>query len=607
MRRNAETLLAILRPRGPRGLPVTEAYRRRSQRARSLRADGTRYRHQGAMPPGSTADPVAGLSLEQIDARIDARRHERYRGTPGRRTYGPKSHGKRRPLGLPTWSDTLLQEGIRSIVDAYEASQCSEHSQGCRPPRGCQTARRDVRQHGRATQWVMEGDLSACGDRIDHAVLAAIRQERVHDHRVLRLLRGLLQAGAGAEGISHATHSGVPQGGGGSPICRNLVLDRLEQSVATPRIPADTRGHRRRTKPPYVRRTVQASEARKHGAGQRARLLRQQAQRLPSRAPHEPHFRRRWDVRAADDGLWGLSGAHCDAVDSQPRRPAVLRAALPLARNADTTLVPPAQDDRATFLGDEVHVRHEHSTHDHRRQRGMHGSSGLRLPTRVRRAKGAKERRRGTPQPLPQRTRDDAERIVAPSQAEWRGLVQSSRMAYTLQRLQGLTHPRAVSWGQTFAKKEKTTCPKISRRYGATIDTADGERPGRRVTSKRAPPQPPLRLHCGGVSLRWNTGVGSHEAPTNPGWSGRSEVVERWRAHTCERCGSHESLERLVVRKRSSGGRRGAVGKVSNRRQLAGGLLYARPGLRGGRVTGIPTIEASALQTMKVSCRLCTT
>ena len=201
MRRNAETLLAILRQRGPRGLPVTEADRRRSQRARSLRADGTRSRHQGAMPPGSTADPVAGLSLEHIDARIDARRHARYRGTPGRRTYGPKSHGKRRPLGLPTWSDPLLQEGIRSIVDAYDAPPCSEHSQGCRPPRGCQTARRDVRQHGRATQWVMEGDLRACGDRIDHAALAAIRQERVHDHRVLRLRRGLLQAGAGAEGI----------------------------------------------------------------------------------------------------------------------------------------------------------------------------------------------------------------------------------------------------------------------------------------------------------------------------------------------------------------------------------------------------------------------
>jgi retron-type reverse transcriptase len=112
-------------------------------------------------------------------------------------------------------------------------------------------------QHGRATKWLIEGDLSACFDRIDHSVLAAILSERFHDNRFLRLMHGLLQAGYGEEWIYHATHSGVPQGGV-RPIFSNLVLDRLDKYVETPLIPADTRPPTE-DNPPYVRLTVQAS------------------------------------------------------------------------------------------------------------------------------------------------------------------------------------------------------------------------------------------------------------------------------------------------------------------------------------------------------------
>jgi retron-type reverse transcriptase len=162
--RNAETILAIIRQRGQRGLPVNDAYRLLYQRDLYLRAYGKLYRNQGAMTPGSTSETVDGMSLEKIDAIIDALRHERYRWTPVRRTYVPKPNGKRRPLGLPTWSDKLLQEVIRSILEAYYEPQFSDHSHGFRPGRGCHTALRDVMQHGRATKWFIEGDLSACFD-----------------------------------------------------------------------------------------------------------------------------------------------------------------------------------------------------------------------------------------------------------------------------------------------------------------------------------------------------------------------------------------------------------------------------------------------------------
>jgi retron-type reverse transcriptase len=162
--RNAETILGIIRQRGQHKLPVTDAYRLLFQRDLYLRAYGKLYRNDGAMTPGATSETVDGMSLEKIDTIIDALRYERYRWTPVRRTYIPKKNGKRRPLGLPSWSDKLLQEVIRSLLEAYYDPQFSEHSHGFRPGRGCHSALREITQQGHATKWFIECDLCACFD-----------------------------------------------------------------------------------------------------------------------------------------------------------------------------------------------------------------------------------------------------------------------------------------------------------------------------------------------------------------------------------------------------------------------------------------------------------
>jgi AI2M/AI1M-like HNH endonuclease/type II intron maturase len=127
--------------------------------------------------------------------------------------------------------------------------------------------------------------------------------------------------------------------------------------------------------------------------------------------------------------------------------------------------------------------------------------------------------------------------------------VQDYRLAYNLQVLQSLKHTMEVSVVQTLAKKYRTTCRTISRRYGAMLQTEDGADKVLRVTIERAPPKKPLTTHCGGVSLKWNTWACINDAPTTPVWSGRSEVVERLFAQTCERCGSHAHMEVHHVRK----------------------------------------------------------
>jgi len=176
-------------------LPLDGVYRLLYQRDLYLRAYAKLYANAGAMTPGATTETVDGMSLEKIDAIIAALRCERYRWTPVRRTYIPKKNGKLRPLGMPTWSDKLLQEVIRSISEAYFEPQFSDRSHGFRPGRGCHTALQEIRRRGKATKWFIEGDISACFDKIDHSILLKIFREKICDNRFIRLLSSLLDAG----------------------------------------------------------------------------------------------------------------------------------------------------------------------------------------------------------------------------------------------------------------------------------------------------------------------------------------------------------------------------------------------------------------------------
>ena len=110
--RNAETILGIIRNRGTRGLPVNDFYRQlwNPNPNLYLMAYGRIAKDDGALTPGATPETADGTKMEAIRAIIEALRFERYRWTPARRVYIPKANGKRRPLGLPAWSDKMLQE-----------------------------------------------------------------------------------------------------------------------------------------------------------------------------------------------------------------------------------------------------------------------------------------------------------------------------------------------------------------------------------------------------------------------------------------------------------------------------------------------------------------
>src|SRR5881398_2958160 len=182
---SAETVLDVLRDRGRRGLPLEGLYRQLFNPQLYLLAYGRIYSNKGAMTPGPDAETADGMTMGKIDQIIDALRHERYRFKPVRRLYIPKKDGKRRPLGLPTWSDKLVGEVVRLLLEAYYEPAFSDRSHGFRPRRGCHTALREIANTSPRTAWFVEGDIADCFGSLDHDRMVTILSEKIHDNRFL--------------------------------------------------------------------------------------------------------------------------------------------------------------------------------------------------------------------------------------------------------------------------------------------------------------------------------------------------------------------------------------------------------------------------------------
>ena len=273
------------------------------------------------------------------------------------------------------------------------------------------------------------------------------------------------------------------------------------------------------------------------------------AQTLPSRDPYDRHFRRLWYCRYCDDFLLGFVGTKAEAEDIKRHLATFLRDDLALELSEEKTLITHARDDRAHFLGYEVHTLHADEKHDHRGQRCINGAIGLRVPVSVIHTHCAKYLQAGKPRHLRQRVNDSAYSIVAQYQTEYRGVVQYYRMAYNLHQLQKLKWVMETSLTRTLAMKFKTSRAKIYRRFQSLCHTEDRTYKVLEVRVERGPTKPPLVARFGGVPLRWNRWVKINDAPTEPIWSGRSEVVERLLADTCELCGATDKIEVHHIRK----------------------------------------------------------
>ena len=296
----AAVVLSVLRERGRKGLPFTQLYRQMFNRELYLLAYGNIYPNQGAMTPGASAETADGMSEGKIGQITWLMRRERYRFSPARRVYIPKKNGKLRPLGLPSWSDKLVGEVVRLLLEAIYEPCFSSGSHGFRKGRGCHTALRDIRETWTGTVWFIEGDISDCFGSFDHEVLLGLMAEKIHDQRFLRLIRHMLKAGYLEDWEYRDTLSGVPQGSVVSPVLSNIYLHKLDEFVEKELIPQYTRGARRKGNPEYERIKARLRQARKHGDRAEARELGKQMRSLPSSDPMDPGYRRLRYLRYAD-------------------------------------------------------------------------------------------------------------------------------------------------------------------------------------------------------------------------------------------------------------------------------------------------------------------
>jgi group II intron reverse transcriptase/maturase len=545
---NAETVLDVLRERGRQGLPLDELYRQLFNPQLYLLAYGRIYSNKGAMTPGPDAETADGMTVGKIERIIDALRHERYRFKPVKRVYIPKKDGKQRPLGLPSWSDKLVGEVVRLLLEAYYEPQFSDHSHGYRPGRGCHTALCEVAHTWTGTTWFIEGDISRCFDRLDHQVMLRTLGEKIHDGRLLRLVGQMLRAGYLEDWVWNATLSGAPQGGVLSPCLSNIYLDRLDTFVETVLMPEYTRGVRRNPNPGYSRITNGIYRARKRGDHVAVRALRKQQRSLPVLDPSDPGYRRLRYTRYADDILLGFTGPKAEAGEIKRRLAQFLHEDLKLELSEAKTLITHARTSAARFLAYEITIQHDDRKITAGR-RSVNGGIRLRVPVDVIKAKCARYMQRGKPERRPELMNEQDHTIISRYGAEYRGIVQYYLLAGDVYRLSRLHWVMLTSLLKTLAGKHDSTVSKMARKYGATIETPDGPRKCMQARVERGEGRKPLVATFGGIPLRRQQNAVLRDREPVLATSRRKELVHRLLAGRCELCGQADKVRVHQMRK----------------------------------------------------------
>jgi group II intron reverse transcriptase/maturase len=545
--RTAETILTIIQERGKQGLPLERVYRLLYNKELYLHAYARLYANDGAMTKGSTEETVDEMSQKKIEQLIASLQAKTFRWTPVRRVQIPKKKGKMRPLGIPSWSDKLLQEVIRSILEAYYDVQFSDCSHGFRPARGCHSALQTVQHQWTGTRWFIEGDIAQYFDTIDHSILIDILRKTIKDERFLWLIQGLLQAGYLEEWTYHPTLSGSPQGGVVSPLLSNIYLNELDQYIVQTLIPAHTQGSIRKEHPQWKKLTRQIGRLKKEGNREEVKRLKQQRNQIPAKDPNDPDYRRLRYVRYADDFLLGYAGTKAEAEQIKQAIGTWLQEHLKLTLSEEKTLITHAVSGAARFLGYDIVNQQENDQHTAGRRR-INGRIGLRVPADILKRKIARYMRKGKIADRREHLIQSDYTIMSIYQAEYRGIVQYYQLAYnvsTLYRLQW------VMWGsllRTLANKHKISSKKIHQRYVPTTMTPEGKT--LRCLEVQVPRKgkPPLVARFGGLSLvRKPLAILNDQPPQT--WNQRTELLERLLADTCELCGSRENVEVHHVRK----------------------------------------------------------
>ena len=322
------------------------------------------YSNKGAGTKGVTDDTADGFSEIYIENIIDALKNEMYQPKPVRRTYIKKSNGKMRPLGLPVFTDKLIQEAIRMILEAIYEPIFSDYSHGFRPSRSCHTALAQIKKEFTGARWFIEGDIKGCFDNINHAVLVEIINQKIKDARFLKLIRSFLKAGYMEDWKYHETYSGCPQGGIISPILANIYLNELDRHVMKIKKEFDVATKARYT-PEYTKlvglRQRLHNKIKNSNGIEREKLIEEyktataQMLKLPAKQCDDKKIKY---VRYADDFLIAVNGNRQDCEKIKQELTEFISTTLKMELSQEKTLITHSNTP-ARFLGYDVRVRRD--------------------------------------------------------------------------------------------------------------------------------------------------------------------------------------------------------------------------------------------------------
>lgn len=324
------------------------------------------YAKQGNMTPGTDGKTIDEMSLERIERLIVSLKDESYQPHPARRVYIPKKNGKKRPLGIPSFEDKLVQEVVRLLLEAIYEGHFEGTSHGFRPHRSCHTALGMIQKSFAGAKWFIEGDIKGFFDNIDHNVLISILRERISDERFLRLIRKFLNAGYVEDWKYNKTYSGTPQGGIISPMLANIYLDKFDKYIKE-YAAKFRKGDRRSINPEYWRlnnkknwlkkkmQKTSDEQIRKSYLYEIAQLSKQMLS-TPHKDAMDADFRRMQYVRYADDFLISVIGSKSECETIKADITQFMREQLKLELSDEKTLITHAQD-KAKFLGYEIFIR----------------------------------------------------------------------------------------------------------------------------------------------------------------------------------------------------------------------------------------------------------
>ena len=442
------------------------------------------YANNGAATKGVNEDTADGFSEAKIDSIIKALADETYQPMPVRRTYIQKKNNRKklRPLGIPTFTDKLVQEVLRMILETVYEPIFLDVSHGFRPKRSCHTALKQLRREFNGTRWFVEGDIKGCFDNINHAVLVGLLSNKIKDARITKLIYKFLKAGYLENWQYHKTYSGTPQGGIISPLLANIYLHELDKFVMKLKSEFDTPGVGQIT--PEYRELHNEIKRLSHRltkvTGEEREMVlaeykpkRQKLMTIPCTAQTDKKLKY---VRYADDFLIAVKGNREDCQWIKSKLAEFIGDTLKMELSEDKTLITHSSKC-ARFLGYDVRVRRsgkiKRGGPGHVKMRTLNGGVELLVPLndKIRQfvfTKGvAIQKEDGSMFPVHRKYLiglTDLE-IVSVYNAELRGICNYYGMASNFCKLHYFAYLMEYSCLKTLASKHKTSLSKIIDKF----------------------------------------------------------------------------------------------------------------------------------------------